>query len=231
MSQEAVLPSHLGIILDGNRRWAKARDLSTFEGHLKGYENFKDITKHAFNRGVDYVSAYIFSTENWARTKDEVKFLMSLALKLLTKDLAELNRENIRVVWLGSKEKLSQKLIDAILKAEEKTKNNTHGTLCLCFNYGGKQEIVEAVKKIITEKTPVDQVTSDLIDKSLYAPEVPPVDLIIRTSGEHRSSGFMLFRSDYAEFYFTNKLWPDFTRVDLEDALNDYSYRSRRFGK
>ncbi len=231
MDQQTTIPNHLGIILDGNRRWAKAQGLSSISGHNAGYQNFKDITKYAFDKGVSYVSAYVFSTENWERKKEEVKFLMGLALKVLTKDLAELNEKNIKIVWLGNTDRLSNKLVKAIRTAEEKTKKNSYGTLCLCFNYGGHQEIVDAVKKIVAAKTPDDQINFKTIEKSLYAPDVPPVDLVIRTSGEHRTSGFMLYRAAYAELYFTPLHWPEFKKNDLDKALEEYAFRNRRFGK
>ena len=231
MNQELVIPTHLGIILDGNRRWAKEHGLSSLEGHREGYSHLKDIAKYAFDKGVKYVSAYVFSMENWSRTKAEVKYLMSLALRLLTIDIDELNRENIKVLWLGSRERLSQKLLKAIANAEERTKNNTHGTLCLCFNYGGQQEIADAVKSIVSRNISLDKITPELIEDSLYGNAVPPIDLLVRTSGEHRLSGFMLYRSAYAELYFVNKQWPDFSNSDLDDAIVDFSTRSRRFGK
>jgi len=225
-----VLPTHVGLILDGNRRWAKDHGLPTFEGHRRGYDQFKDVTKYAINKGVKYVSAFIFSTENWDRTKDEVNYLMRLALHMLTKDIAELNKENIKVVWLGSPDRLSKKLLAAIKNAEESTKNNTRGTVCICFNYGGYQEIIDSFKKIIMEKIPADKVDIETIKQSLYAPPIPPIDLLIRTSGEKRISGFMLWRMAYAELYFSDKYWPDFSNEDLDLALEDYYKRERRFG-
>jgi undecaprenyl diphosphate synthase len=231
MNQESAIPVHLGFILDGNRRWARSQGLSTFEGHQRGYNNLKDIAKYAFSEGVSYVSAFIFSIENWSRTKTEVKYLLDLALRFLTTDLADLKKENIKVVCLGSREKLSKKLISAIENAEEKTKNNSKGTLAICFNYGGQQEIIDATKKIVTSGIRPNEITIDKFIEALYAPDVPPVDLIIRTSGERRISGFMLYRAAYAELYFTEKHWPEFTESDLDTALLDYSKRQRRFGK
>lgn len=231
MEEQSSIPVHLGIILDGNRRWAKSQNLPTLEGHRVGYQNLKDITKYAFDRGVSYVSAFMFSTENWSRTKEEVKYLMALILNVLTREINELNSANIKVVWLGTTDRLSDKIIKAIDNAEEKTKNNTNGTLCLCFNYGGHQEIIDAVKKIVSKNTPIDQIDKQLIKDSLYAPQVPAVDLMIRTSGENRTSGFMLYRSAYSELYFTDKHWPEFKAHDLDLALDDYALRHRRFGK
>ncbi len=220
------VPVHVGFILDGNRRWAKEKGMPTLEGHRKGYENLKSIVKVAVNSGVKYVSAYIFSQENWNRSQEEVKYLMDLALLLARNEVKELHKEQIKVEFLGSKDKLSPKLIGAIEAAEELTKDNKRGTLALCFNYGGHQEIADAVNKI--GKT---HVTSDEIEQNLYSPDLPPVDLVVRTSGEKRLSGFMLWRAAYAEFAFVDKFWPDFSEDDLDKVLEDYKNRERRFGK
>jgi undecaprenyl diphosphate synthase len=229
MSEE-VIPTHLGLILDGNRRWAKASGLPSLEGHRKGYENLKTITKAAIERGVTYVSAYIFSTENWNRTADEVKYLMDLAYRMLTRDVKELNKAGIRVVWLGTKEKLSNKLLLAIEKAETETAGNLKGTLALCFNYGGHTEIIEAAKKIVASNIAENDITDDVFAKNLYQPEVPPIDLLVRTSGEQRLSGFMLYRAAYAELLFVEKHWPEFSVDDLHASLAEFARRSRRFG-
>lgn len=227
MSQANTLPTHLGLILDGNRRWAREQGLPTFEGHRRGYDNLKEITKAAINSGVAFVSAFIFSTENWNRTADEVKYLMGLAYNVVTKDIEELNKENIRVLWLGSRDRLSQKLIDAIEKAQELTKSNTRGTLALCFNYGGQQEIADAASQL-AESGQV--ITTESLQKALYQPDVPNIDFIIRTSGEQRISNYMLWRSAYAELYFAAKHWPAFTTDDLKEALAEFAARQRRFG-
>jgi undecaprenyl diphosphate synthase len=143
------VPTHIGFILDGNRRWARSHNLPTLEGHRLGYNNLKDVCKAAADRGISFISAFVFSTENWNRSREEVRYLMSLAYTLLTKDVKELNKENIRVVWLGTKDRVSEKLQKAIAAAEESTRDNTRGTLCLCFNYGGQQEIVDAAKHLL----------------------------------------------------------------------------------
>lgn len=225
-----IIPNHLGLILDGNRRWAKNNNMPTLQGHKQGFDNLKDISQAAIDRGISFVSAYIFSTENWNRTKQEVKYLMDLAYKMLVRDVAELNRKNIKVVWLGSKDRLSKKILKAIYDAEEKTKNNTKGTLALCFNYGGITEIVDATKNIIAAGYKPESVTEELLENALYQPTVPKVDMIIRTSGEQRTSGFMLYRAAYAEVFFIKKYWPDFKEHDLDLALADFSQRKRRFG-
>ena len=217
---------HIGFILDGNRRWAKENGRISLEGHKKGYDNLKDICEHAIlDLKIPFVSAYIFSTENWNRSKDEVSYLMSLAKKMADKDVDELHKKNIRVCWLGSKEKLSDDIRQSIERATEKTKDNTAGTVGLCFNYGGRTEIVEAARQIEGE------VTEESLAQNLYCPDVPDVDLMIRTSGEQRLSNFMLWRMAYSEMYFTDKYWPDFNNDDLDDAVEDYNKRQRRFGE
>jgi undecaprenyl diphosphate synthase len=231
MVNNESVPNHLGLILDGNRRWAKAHNLSSLEGHKQGYDNLKVIAKHAINSGVKYVSAYIFSLENWNRSKKEVDYLMRLAYRMLTRDINELNDEGIRIFWLGSKQKVSQKLLKAITAAEELTKKNTRGTLCICFNYSGYQEIVDAFIKIIDKKIPKKKIDIGVIEDNLYGIDIPQVDLMIRTSGEQRISNFMLWRINYAELYFTKKHWPAFTKTDLNKAFKEYSKRERRFGK
>jgi undecaprenyl diphosphate synthase len=227
---EQNVPKHIGLILDGNRRWAKAQGLPTLEGHRQGYKNLETITDAAQQRGVEYISAYIFSTENWSRAKDEVGYLMDLALKMVTHDLKHLHEKGVRVVWAGSKERVSAKLLKAIQNAERTTKDNTGITLVLCFNYGGQREIAEAVQRIISEGVEAADITEELIAKYLYHPEVPPIDLIIRTSGEQRISNFMLWRAAYSELYFIDKHWPAFTPEDLDEALAEYARRGRRFG-
>lgn len=229
--ENETIPRHVGLILDGNRRWARAHGLPTLEGHRRGYDNLKTITKAAINSGVSYVSAYIFSMENWQRSAKEVKYLMDLALRMISKDLAELNKEKIRVVWLGREEKLSPRLLKALKFAEESTRENTRGTLALCFNYGGQDEIVDAAKRLVAKGLTTDEITKDTFENALYAPEIPPIDLLIRTSGELRLSGFMLYRAAYAELLFAEKYWPDFSEKDLEKALTEYSHRERRKGK
>ncbi|MCA9333467.1 di-trans,poly-cis-decaprenylcistransferase [Candidatus Saccharibacteria bacterium] len=225
MSETGIKLRHLGLILDGNRRWARQKGIPTMQGHKKGYENLKTIVRAAVDRGVNYISAYVFSMENWNRSKEEVKYLMDLALHLAINEVKELHKEGIRVHFLGSKERISAKLLKAIQNAEDLTRNNTRGTVAICFNYGGKQEIADAVNACKK-----DIVTPDDIEQNLYAPDVPPIDLLVRTSGEQRISGFMLWRAAYAELLFVDKYWPDFSIADLDDAIQKYEERERRFG-
>ncbi len=224
------LPVHLGLILDGNRRWARDNGLPQLEGHRKGYENLKTIGIAAIKRGIKYVSAYVFSTENWKRSKEEVGYLMDLLLRVATNDTIELDRENIRIRFLGSRVGLSRKVIEAIDHAEARTRDNTSGTLALCLNYGGELEIADAVRRIVDSGVSSSDVTPELIEQNLYAPDIPPVDFVIRTSGEKRLSGFMLWRAAYSELMFVDKHWPAFTEQGLDDCLAEYASRQRRFG-
>lgn len=225
-----IIPQHVGYIVDGNRRWAKKHGLPTYEGHLAGYNAIQTIAKSTFDAGVQYVSAYSFSTENWKRSQDEVSKLMGLVLKLLTADLHIFDENNIKLKVLGSSNNVSDKILKAINDAEARTANNTRGTLALCFNYGGQLEIADAVKKIVQAGTPAESITPDLIAQNLYYPEVPPIDLIVRTSGEQRISNFMLWRAAYSELLFLDKMWPDMTNEDVTAILEEYSRRGRRFG-
>ena len=232
MSEQTInLPKHVGYIVDGNRRWAKKHGLPAYEGHLAGYNAIQDVARATFDSGVEYMSAYIFSTENWKRSENEVKALMGLVLKLFTSDLHIFNEENIRLRVLGSKDRVNERIRKAIVEAEEATKNNTRGTLALCFNYGGQLEIADAVKKFIQAGGDASSITVEDIASNLYAPDIPPVDLIIRTSGEQRLSNFMLYRAAYSELMFVPKPWPDITKEDVKKALHEYSSRGRRFGK
>lgn len=225
-----VLPVHIGLILDGNRRWAKMQSIPQLEGHRKGYENLKTIAKAAINQGIPYVSAYVFSTENWNRTKEEVDYLMKLLLWVAKHEVGELDKENIRVRFLGSRERLSEDILQAIDSAEERTRGNAKGTIALCLNYGGQQEIVDAVRQIAGSGMSSQEIDADVLAAHLYTPDIPPIDMVIRTSGEQRLSNFMLWRAAYAELYFTDVHWPAFSEDDLEKALDWYGARHRRFG-
>jgi undecaprenyl diphosphate synthase len=226
----ANVPIHLGIILDGNRRWAKKHGLTVAEGHRQGYLTFKTITRAAMKRGVKYLSAYVFSNENWQREKSEVRDLMKILVWVLKHEVKELHKEGIRVRVIGSKMRFGAAMLRAILHAEELTKDNTRGTLLLCLDYGGQQEIVDAVKRIALTGLDPEDITPELITQHLYAPDVPPLDLIIRTSGEQRLSNFMLWEAAYSELAFTNTYWPDYSVQDLQAALDNYAQRRRRFG-
>lgn len=232
LNKEIKVPYHLGIILDGNRRWAKERSLPTLEGHRKGYENVKKIGKLCKKKGVKILTVWAFSTENWNRSKEEVSYLMKLLAKALSKkEIAWVKEENIKLQVIGQKERLPKVFQGLIKEAEEETKNNKEGILNLAISYGGRPEILEAIKKIVDKKVSKDEITEDLIDKNLWTTGLPSPDLIIRTSGEQRTSGFLLWQSAYSELYFCNKNWPDFSEKDLDKAFDDFSKRKRNFGK
>lgn len=226
-----IVPTHIGFILDGNRRWAREHGLLIAEGHRQGYANLKTVAKAAIKHGVRYISAYVFSTENWSREKQEVNDLMKLLLWVLKHEVKEFDKENIRLRVIGSRAKIGAALITAIHDAEKLTEHNTRGTILLCLDYGGQQEIVDAIKKIIASGVPAEEVTSHMIEKHLYAPDVPPPDLIIRTSGEQRLSNFLLWNSAYSELLFSKKFWPDYTEKDLNDSLKQFASIQRRYGK
>jgi undecaprenyl diphosphate synthase len=226
-----TLPKHIGYIVDGNRRWAKEHGLPAYEGHLAGYNTLQDVLLETLERGVTYASAYVFSTENWNRSQDEVGRLMGLILKILTSDLHILQEKNVRLRVIGRRDGMSDKILTAIDNAEEATKDNTEGTLALCINYGGQTELMDAVRSIITSGVAASDVTNELIGQHLYAPDIPPCDLIVRTSGEQRLSNFMLWRSAYSELMFIEKNWPDMTKQDVTDILESYKTRERRIGK
>ncbi len=225
------IPTHLGIILDGNRRWARNNSLPTLEGHRRGTEVFRQISAAAFKKGVKYVSAYVWSTENWKRTEDEVGYIMALVVKAAENYLNEIHKEGIRIVILGRRDGLRASVLKTITNVESKTASNTKGTLALCFNYGGQQEIVDAARKLIDEGCGSDEVTCEKFEQNLYRPEIPAVDLVLRTSGEQRISNFMTWRTVYSELAFVDKHWPDFTEADLDLVLEDYSTRQRRIGQ
>ena len=230
MSENEIIPNHVGFIVDGNRRWAKAHGLPTYEGHLAGYNALKDVLLETLSRGVKYASAYVFSTENWKRSEEEVGHLMGLLLKILESDIPIFVKNNVRLRVVGSREGLSGAILKAIDKAEATTANLDGGELLLCLNYGGQLEIADAVKKIVQSGVGPELITPELISQYIYAPEVPPCDLIVRTSGEQRLSNFMLWRSAYSELMFIDKNWPDMTRDDVSAILEEYAKRNRRHG-
>lgn len=224
------LPQHIGFIIDGNRRWAENNSLPKLEGHRRGYENIVSTIDACIERGVQCMSAYIFSTENWKRSKEEVSHIMDLVYKMVTRDLDKFHAKGVRLRWLGVRDQLEPQMIEVLEAAEEKTKDNDVITVGVCFNYGGQREIVDAARSLIAEGIAADEVTEDVLAQHLYAPEIPPLDLMIRTSGEQRLSNFMLWRSAYSEFIFRDEQWPDFSASALDECLLEYSYRKRRLG-
>jgi len=225
-----TVPVHLGIIPDGNRRWARSRSLPTLEGHRRGLDVAKKTAIAAFDRGIRYFTIFGFSTENWQRSQEEVGYLMDLWYTLLMNEFGELEKRGVRFRLLGFRDGLSKRLVRAIDDTEERTKDNKHGTLGLCLNYGGRAELADAYRSMMRAGVTIDRVDPGLIEQHLYASDLPPVDLVVRTSGEQRVSGFMLWRIAYAELYFVQKHWPDFTVEDLDAALAEYTSRHRRFG-
>ena len=229
MSEETpqTVPLHLGFILDGNRRWAKKHGLPTYEGHLAGYHALKEVILRAADLGVKYVTIYVFSTENWKRSQEEVSGLMSLALRIFNTDIKELLKNKIKVRVLGDRGAIPPKILEAMERTEEESKKFTRTTVGLCFNYGGQHEVVDAVNAVLKEG---GEVTEESIRSHLYDPEIPDIDLVVRTSGEKRLSNFMLWRVTYSEFHFIDKLWPDMRPDDVDDIIKEYSRRNRRFG-
>jgi undecaprenyl diphosphate synthase len=221
---------HLAIIMDGNRRWAKERGLPSLQGHTSGYDNLKRIGDACLARGIDVLSVFAFSTENWKRTQEEVGYLMDLLERGLRNELNEFIAKGIRIRVLGRREGLRASVLEAIQAAEEKTAQNTKGTLCICLNYGGRTEIIDACKKLVADGVPVDQIDEAALQSRMYWGDMPDPDLIVRTSGEERISGFLLWEAAYSEMYWTEKHWPDFNEVELDKALEEFTARQRRYG-
>jgi len=231
MKKIARLPNHVAIIMDGNGRWAKQHGLPRLEGHQAGAENIRPIIKCLNQRHIKYVTLYGFSTENWNRPEDEVTGLLRLFEESINKYVSELHENGIKLCHFGHLEELPQGLQLAINKALELTKNNTRMTLSFALNYGGRLEILDAVRHIIAKGIPIQNIDEGLFNSYLYTGGLPDVDLVIRTSGEFRISNFLIWQAAYSEYYFTDVLWPDFNQKELEKALLAYSQRQRRFGR
>ena len=233
--EKQKMPKHIAIIMDGNRRWAKKRNLPTKLGHKQGAETLKKLARYANKIGLGYLTVYAFSTENWKRTEEEVNALMTLLQNYLEDFAKEADTENIVIRVLGDRKPLSDKLNEKIDEAIERTKNNTGTIFNIALNYGGRDEIVHATKtiaeKVKNGEIDVDDINEELVSKCLYTGGIPDPDLLIRTSGEIRLSGFLPWQSVYSEFYFIDKLWPDFTSDDLDEAIKVYSSRKINIGK
>ena len=227
--EELKIPNHVAIIVDGNGRWAKKRNLPRMKGHDAGFKNVKKICKYALSRGVKVMSLYVFSTENFKRDKEEVDHLMDLFVLMFKKEKNFFIKNDIKVVFSGADEPLPKKVIKLRDELAELTKNNKNGIVNICINYGGRREIVDTTKKIIKAGLKPEEITEEVYEKYLYQ-DLPPVDLMIRTSGELRLSNFLLWQNAYAEFYFPSILFPDFTETDFDDAILAYNKRDRRFG-
>jgi undecaprenyl diphosphate synthase len=223
------IPYHLGIIIDGNRSWAREKGLPTLEGHRQGLEKVKKAVKWAKNRGIKILTLFVFSTENWKRSKIEVNYLMRLLGQAFNKkNVQSIHQEGIKIRAIGQREKLPKFLQKTIKDIEELTKNNKGMVLNFALSYGGRAEIAEAIKKMIEKKIPPEKINEDVISQNLWTSDL---DLIIRTGKEQRISNFLIWQAAYAELYFCKKYWPAFTEKDLDEALADYAQRQRRFGK
>ena len=233
MEQEN-LPKHIAIIMDGNRRWARNKGLPVGLGHREGAKTLEKIVRHAKNIGIKYITVYAFSTENWKRSQEEVSSLMNLMLNYLESYSKKADSENIKVNILGSRQGLSEKMIDLIDRCMERTKNNTGITFNIALNYGGRNEIIRAVKgiaeKVKEDKINIEDITEQTISDNLYTKGQPDPDLLIRTSGEIRLSNFLPWQLVYTEFVFIEKNWPDFNEKDLEEVIEIYQKRNRKFG-
>ncbi len=230
MENKIKIPVHIGVIMDGNRRWARERNLPTYEGHKKGYELVKTASQWFFEYGVNIVTFYAFSTENWRRSRSEVNYLMKLVSRALEKELDIFMEKDYRLMISGRISDLPGNLPELCIDAQEKTKNNKSGTIHLCLNYGGRAELIDAIKKMIKHNITVDQVHEGMIRKYLYNSGLPDPDIIIRTSGEQRLSGFMTWQGVYSELLFLQKYWPDFEEEDVKRVVREFSTRNRRHG-
>lgn len=225
------VPAHIAIIMDGNGRWAQRRHLPRLAGHRAGVRNIHRIVRACVDTGVQTLTVYAFSTENWGRPRSEVNGLMGVFADASERETANLHRNGVRVCHVGSMDRVSPHLQDAILRAVELTKNNDRLTLNVAFNYGGRAEIVDAVRRIVLDGIPAERIEEDTISQYLYTAHLPDPDLVIRTAGEMRLSNFLIWQAAYSEYYSTPKLWPDFGEEDLHAAIESYTSRHRKFGK
>jgi undecaprenyl diphosphate synthase len=226
-----AVPRHLAIVMDGNRRWARKRHLPAIAGHRAGVETIRRTLRAARERGVEYLTLYSFSTENWTRDPEEVTGLMALLEETIRRETKTLVEDEVKLRVIGRLDELSDRLQKAIAGAVEATSGGSRGVMTLAFNYGGRAEIVDAVRRLVGDGLTPDQVDEDAIARRLYAPEHPDPDLLVRTGGELRVSNFLLWEVAYAEMWATEVLWPDFSVSDLDQALDSYAKRERRFGR
>ena len=228
------LPKHIAIIMDGNGRWAAKRGLPRGAGHRAGVESLREVVNVCSRFGIEYLTVYAFSTENWKRPKEEVNILMDLLVEYINKEVAELHRKNVRVNSIGRIDQLSQTAQDALSKAYELTKDNTSLTLNIALNYGGRTELIDAMQDIsglvLKGQLKIEEIDEEVVNKHLYTAGIPDPDLLIRPSGEYRLSNYLLWQVAYSEFWMTPVLWPDFRKIHLMDALVSYQKRKRRFG-
>ena len=231
----AKIPSHIAIIMDGNARFAISKSLPIKIGHKMGADNVQKITDNCIEIGVKYLTIYAFSSENWNRPHEEVKYLMDLLYDYLAKESSELMKRGIKIIVSGNLDNVEERLKNKIEQVEELSKNNVKLTLNVAFSYGARQEIVDAVKKIAVavknQEIIIDNIDEDLFKKNLYHPEIPDPDLLIRTAGDLRISNFLLWQIAYTELYFSEKFWPEFNKSELLKAINNFNKRERRYGK
>ncbi len=223
------LPRHIGIIMDGNGRWAKRRGMPRTAGHAAGAETFRKIATYCKNIGIEYLTVYAFSTENWRRPKEEVDAIMNIFRDYL-KDSANFKNENIKLEFIGDRSGMPEDIAKLMAQAEFDSKDATGLKCYMAINYGGRDELVHAVRDIVKEGIPAEEITEDTISSHIYTSHYPDPELIIRPSGEYRLSNFLIWQAAYSEFWFSNVLWPDFTTDDLDRAIDDYNKRNRRFG-
>jgi len=222
--------NHVAIIMDGNGRWADSHGLIRSEGHRQGTKNLREVVKAFADEGVSFVTLYAFSKENWQRPRNEVQNLFDLLVESVAQNLEGLHQDGVCILHLGDKNNLPYEVREAIGHSEKITKGNYHVTLSLAFNYGGRAEIIEAVKKIVKDSIAFSDITERVIEDRLYTSAIPDPDLIIRTAGEKRLSNFLIWQSAYSEYYFTDVLWPDFGKADVQKAIREYKSRKRKFG-
>lgn len=225
-----IIPTHIAIIMDGNGRWALSRGLPRLAGHRAGTENLRRVIEACIEFGIKYLTIYAFSTENWGRPPAEVHGLMRILEDVIDRELQELHDQGVQLHHIGRLDRLTKKLRNKVLHAVEYTKNNTRLVLNVAFNYGGRDEIVCALQRMIADGLKAEQVTDELVSKYLFTAGVPDPDLIIRTSGELRGSNFLIWQGAYSEWYFTPTFWPDFDREELLRALHEFAHRDRRYG-
>ncbi|MBU6140531.1 MAG: isoprenyl transferase [Proteobacteria bacterium] len=230
-ANELKIPHHIAIIMDGNARWAKRRNLPLKIGHKTGSENVRKISENCIELGVKFLTIYAFSSENWDRPQEEVNYLMKLLEDYLEKETKPLIEQGVKILISGNLQKLADSTKTKIKEIEEKTKNNTTLTLTVAFSYGARQELVDAVKKIAEQKISAAEINENLITKNLYHPEIPDPDLLVRTAGDLRVSNFLLWQIAYSELYFTDTFWPDFDKKNLLEAIQSFNKRERRYGK
>jgi undecaprenyl diphosphate synthase len=226
----SLLPTHIAIVPDGNGRWAEKRGLSRLEGHREGMENMYRLVEYVDEYDIPYLTLYGFSTENWSRPEEEILGLFSSLTDFIKRTVPDIHRRGIKINHIGRLSELPEEFRESIIDAVTMTGNNSGMTLNIAFNYGGRAEITDAVRRIVDDGIPSKKITEDMIEKYLYTAGMPSVDLLIRTSDERRLSNFLIWQTSYSEYYFTRVLWPDFRKEDIDKALEFYRRRKRRFG-